>query len=479
MDRMEQRRRQAPPAGASPTPIILPGAIGGVAGSVPGAAAGAAAIAAGAGGEAAIAEVAKNGAAAVLAVLARISRRRLEILRERLLGAGIPQTDVDMAIAEEAAREVIYQRRAAQRTRAGMAIATKATDAGTRATSIDALIRREQRFAQMRASAAAERVLASAELEEMRRISPQGAFWRLGKRRTHTADCLAMAGRFWPWSVLDEVHPLLHVGCGCFLISMGAAISQGLMAPGDIPTNAAAKKLAATVIAHVRAEREAERRRYGLEEQATRELAIRERMAELDMGEINELACAPLRCDAELQIESKSVQELDLPPPGTFHLSEAEEQTGAMVALYPDRDEAEKLAITGGLPAHELHVTLAFLGKAKGLDFDKAAAAVKAWAARTPVMKGELSGIGHFDIDGEEKVTYRSVDLPALAPHREQLVKALERAGTPASKDHGFTPHMSLDNKVRRPPIEKQPIVFKHVTLTWAMERHAFALAGK
>lgn len=298
---MGQRpRRQAPPASAKPTPVILPGAAGGVAGSVPGAAAAAASMAAGARGIAGLGKLAAKATAAVLAVLARLAAKRVQAMRERMLGAGIPQSDVDEAIAEEVRREVVYQRRAKDRVGAGMRLAMRSSDASTRTEAINAVIRREQRFAQMRATAAAERVLASAELEELRRISPQGAFWRLGKRKTHTPDCLAMAGHFWPWSVLAEVHPLLHTGCGCYLISLGTAIKEGLMAPGDVPTDAAAKRLAAGVIAHVRAEKAEAAKLYGLEEQATRELVIREAMADAGFASIDLLACAPLRCDAAI-----------------------------------------------------------------------------------------------------------------------------------------------------------------------------------
>lgn len=293
---MEQRRRQPPP---KPTPIILPGAAGGVSGSVPGAGASAAAMAAGVQGEQAITTVASNATSAVLATLTVLSKRRLDALRERLLRAGTSLSDIDKALADESKRETVYRRRADERVKAGMKLALRGPDASTRASATEAVLRREQHFAQLRASASAERVLASAELQELRRISPRGAFWLLGPRRTHTVDCRAMAGSFWPWSVLNEVHPLLHPGCGCYLISLGAAIAKGLMAPGDIPTVAAARKLAAGVIAHVRAEKAEAAKLYGLEEEATRELVIREALLETGAA-VLPLVAAPLRCDEAL-----------------------------------------------------------------------------------------------------------------------------------------------------------------------------------
>jgi 2'-5' RNA ligase len=156
----------------------------------------------------------------------------------------------------------------------------------------------------------------------------------------------------------------------------------------------------------------------------------------------------------------------------------AQHADGAMVALYPAPATAKKLAVGGGEKADELHVTLAFLGKADQVDGKKARAAVEAWAKATPKLTGELSGIGHFDVGKDGIVTYRSVDLPDLPTPREKLVKALAAAGTPASTDHGFTPHMTIDYKVRRPAIEKKPISFDAVTLVLGEERENFPLTG-
>jgi 2'-5' RNA ligase len=152
----------------------------------------------------------------------------------------------------------------------------------------------------------------------------------------------------------------------------------------------------------------------------------------------------------------------------------AQQHTGAMVALYPDAATAAELAIDRGEDPDDLHVTLAYLGKAAGLDLDAALKVVADWAAATPELAGEISGVGQF-ADGP--VTYLSVDLPKLPALREELVKALDNAGLPPSKEHGFTPHMTLDYARRRPKFEKAiPITFSAVTLTWAGAQFSFPL---
>ena len=103
---------------------------------------------------------------------------------------------------------------------------------------------------------------------------------------------------------------------------------------------------------------------------------------------------------------------------------------------------------------------------------------MKAWAAKTPPLEGEISGIGHFDLGAGEVCTYRSIDLPELPGPREKLVTALKGAGTPAKTDHGFTPHMTLDYAMRRPKVEKSAIAFGSVALVLGGERQDFPLSG-
>jgi 2'-5' RNA ligase len=408
--------------------------------------------------------IGENAVKAVLTMLQALAIRRRKLIIDRVQGV-YPGSDLGVAYAEEDRREVIFRKRVEERMRAGMKLATAASDPSARMIAIEKVMRRERRFAEMRSVAAGERVLAAAELQDLRQSSPQGAFWSLGARRQSTPDCIAMNGKFWPWSVLEKVHPLMHVGCGCYLLSFGSAISQGRMKPGDLMSEATALRLAAPVIKHVEEEAAAAERKYGhLAESAYNELLARGALLDRRAANPDLLALAPLGADEAMK---------------PVALSEAEEQTGAMVALYPTEAQSKKLAITGGTKPEELHVTLAFLGKAANSDYDAALAATEAWAKKTPKLSGKLSGIGHFDVGGGEKVTYRSVDLPDLGPHREGLVADLEQMGAPASTDHGFTPHMTIDGKVRRPPVKQQAITFSHVTLAWGGERQDFPLVGK
>lgn len=155
-----------------------------------------------------------------------------------------------------------------------------------------------------------------------------------------------------------------------------------------------------------------------------------------------------------------------------------EEHTGAMVALMLDADTASKLAVDGGEPAEDLHVTLAYLGEASELgDTERLVDVVRGWAAATAALTGEVSGIGAFA--AEQTVTYASVDIPDLAAARQLLVELLEDAGYPASADHGFTPHITLAYEGAELDFENVPLSFGEVTLALAGERQAFALGAE
>jgi peptidoglycan hydrolase-like protein with peptidoglycan-binding domain/2'-5' RNA ligase len=122
------------------------------------------------------------------------------------------------------------------------------------------------------------------------------------------------------------------------------------------------------------------------------------------------------------------------------------EGKGCMVALYPDPKLAAKLAVEGGEAKEELHVTLAFL-KTTPEDLTKLQSVIAGVAHTVGPLTGNIAGKGEFNpsstSDGKP-VTYASIDLPGLPSFRQRLVEALDAAGFPVSKDHGYSPHMTL-----------------------------------
>ncbi|HJT94808.1 MAG TPA: phage portal protein, partial [Mycobacterium sp.] len=119
--------------------------------------------------------------------------------------------------------------------------------------------------------------------------------------------------------------------------------------------------------------------------------------------------------------------------------------TSAMVALYPPAAAAKKIAVANGLPASELHITLAYLGKDLTPEQIEAAHTVVASVAKEHApLAGTVGGLGQFPAGDDGVPHYAPVDVPNLADMRTRLVQRLSDAGVPVASDHGFTPHMTL-----------------------------------
>lgn len=156
-----------------------------------------------------------------------------------------------------------------------------------------------------------------------------------------------------------------------------------------------------------------------------------------------------------------------------------EGHTGCMVALFPGDSVAGRIAVDGGEHPSELHVTLAYLGAASGLDLDRLKAVVAGVAEGAVPLSGEISGIGVFTANPEQAVTYASVDLPGLPSFRQRLVEALVDASFPVATNHGYTPHMTLTYEDRRDlAVENLPLEFDAVWIVAAGERFSFPLRG-
>lgn len=167
--------------------------------------------------------------------------------------------------------------------------------------------------------------------------------------------------------------------------------------------------------------------------------------------------------------------------------------TGAMIAFMLSDDQAARIAasVADTLPVtlnDDLHVTVAFLGKASELSGQRSEieAVLTAFTADQPVIQGDINGVGRFNpsdgSDGKSPV-YANFDAPALNGFREALIEALRAAGVTPVLNHGFTPHVTLaylpadapSPNIRLPTID---VRFDRLTLAWGDERTDYLLTG-
>ena len=178
----------------------------------------------------------------------RAAAERAFLLKQLGKRTTVP-TDIETVIAEEEVRGREFARLMDQRIRRDVATAMSIPDPAQREAAVRGVMQREQVYARYRAEAMASRAFAAVDRMVLRRESPTGAFWLLDPTvKEHTAGCLILGGRFWPWSVLDRVHPPRHAGCPCRLISYAEAVKRGLLHAGAVMDEKDAIKAAASVV---------------------------------------------------------------------------------------------------------------------------------------------------------------------------------------------------------------------------------------
>lgn len=163
--------------------------------------------------------------------------------------------------------------------------------------------------------------------------------------------------------------------------------------------------------------------------------------------------------------------------------------SGVMVALVPSAEVAATISLAAAEapgvkpePAEEIHLTVAYCGKA--VDIDRAAfmGAVQGIAAAAGTLRGTTSGWGSFDNE-TEKVLWSSVDVPGLDVMRLMVVEGLVAAGVPVATNHGFTPHITAgyaEEPISAFPetnVAGQPLVFDCLVAAYAGEWTYFDLS--
>lgn len=164
-----------------------------------------------------------------------------------------------------------------------------------------------------------------------------------------------------------------------------------------------------------------------------------------------------------------------------------EVSTLGMVAVYPTAEEADALAVEGGLEPADLHCTLVFLGEAEDLpDTDVMTAALEQVAMELAPIAGTVGGIGHFS-EGPDGVPVIALpDVQGLTLLRERVVDELGHSGVRSPSEHGFLPHLTLTYADPGTALDLEeaedklgrPLTFDTVSLVVAGDRYDYELAG-
>lgn len=127
---------------------------------------------------------------------------------------------ISQAVQKELAYEQAFQQKAMKRTEASLQQAGALKTPEAQAKRVNEVIDREKHYAGLREKAMLNRAKGHVQNQSVKAVSPDGAKWVLGQRKNHTLGCLALAGKNWPWEVLDMIPPPLHAQCGCELVPL-------------------------------------------------------------------------------------------------------------------------------------------------------------------------------------------------------------------------------------------------------------------
>lgn len=115
---------------------------------------------------------------------------------------------------------------------------------------------------------------------------------------------------------------------------------------------------------------------------------------------------------------------------------------GCMIALYPPADATRPLAVDGGLPPAEMHVTVCYLGDATDIDAEALREITAQLAERQP-FTAQLSGHARFT-GGDKDVLVALIDSPHLEDLRRDTLDTLHEHGIQPPRDHGYTSHLTI-----------------------------------
>lgn len=126
------------------------------------------------------------------------------------------------------------------------------------------------------------------------------------------------------------------------------------------------------------------------------------------------------------------------------------EHTGLLVAAWLDPVLAQAIALPGGEPPENLHITLSYCGDAtemSDVQIAKAIAAIANCAQWFGPLTGTLNGLIRFngsESSGGKDVFCAQVDIPELDDLAEMVEDYLAGADCYESDEHGYTPHVTL-----------------------------------
>jgi hypothetical protein len=153
--------------------------------------------------------------------------------------------------------------------------------------------------------------------------------------------------------------------------------------------------------------------------------------------------------------------------------------TGGIIALYPRAVDAQAMAIPGGEPFADLHVTLVYFGDDVGglADNELPQLLHDLAAAQTHPIEADVFGHAVFNPQFDAAVVYLVGDSPELAPFRQQVLESSEQRLPLPAQHEPWIPHITEGYWPSDTVLTYTgPVVFDRIGLSWAGHTTYFVL---
>lgn len=152
--------------------------------------------------------------------------------------------------------------------------------------------------------------------------------------------------------------------------------------------------------------------------------------------------------------------------------------SGVMIALCPPKEIAEDLAVNGGEPPEDMHVTLMYFPDKTKIDPFTIDRILKGF--RFEPLNAKLSGFGNFEVDPEHNDGHSHchvglVSIPGFDKLRTQLAEELKKQHIEPSEQFGPQPHITIAYAHEPMEYDKMPDLPKEFpinNLTFAYGSH-------
>lgn len=130
---------------------------------------------------------------------------------------------------------------------------------------------------------------------------------------------------------------------------------------------------------------------------------------------------------------------------------EHDEPKGTIIAIPVPMHVAEAISVDGGECPTEMHITLAYIDGVEGDALDRLQMEVEEGARCFEPFMVSIGGVGRF-LHEDEDVIYASIDSAALDDFRTNLVQHHVPFDIYVSKEHGWTPHITIQYVSKEAP---------------------------